>query len=211
MQIEKSESIVALVAALCKARPEFGKVTKDKRAEVKIQAGGAYFYTYADLASVIEATDGPLSKNGLSLIQFPCTDAGGRDGIQTMLAHESGEWIAGFMLLPKLGDKARPQELGGLITYIRRYSACAVLGIASEDNDAGGDKDKKKGPKPTSAGCISTEEQQALFKAAKAAGVSKERVQEIMWEVAAVTKSAELPAEKLVDVLKAFKENNDAI
>jgi hypothetical protein len=53
----------------------------------------------------------------------------------TTILHESGERISGNMKLP---ENTSPQELGSWITYLRRYSLCAMLGIAAdEDDDAG--------------------------------------------------------------------------
>jgi hypothetical protein len=48
------------------------------------------------------------------------------------LRHTSGEQIDGLWPLP---DRGTPQEIGSAITYARRYSLCAVTGVAPADDD----------------------------------------------------------------------------
>jgi hypothetical protein len=53
--------------------------------------------------------------------------------VETVLMHESGEWIKGTIsLIPKADD---PQSVGSALTYARRYSLSAILGVASEEDD----------------------------------------------------------------------------
>jgi len=64
--------------------------------------------------------------------------------ISTMLIHESGEWIQQEGLtLPN--EKNTAQGAGGAVTYGRRYSLSAMLGIATEqDDDGNGSQNDKK-------------------------------------------------------------------
>ena len=59
---------------------------------------------YADLASVWDACRGPLAENGLSVVQLPgqtlILDSGALVEVQTMLLHESGEWIGETLQIP---------------------------------------------------------------------------------------------------------------
>jgi len=59
-------------------------------------------------------------------------------GVETILAHESGEWIGSTIFLP-LGEekgKSQAQLAGSVITYLRRYSLAGILGMyADEDGD----------------------------------------------------------------------------
>jgi hypothetical protein len=50
------------------------------------------------------------------------------------LLHTSGQWMASSYPLPR---QAGAQEMGSFITYARRYSLCAILGIAGEDDNDG--------------------------------------------------------------------------
>jgi hypothetical protein len=51
----------------------------------------------------------------------------------TTLVHASGQWIKGEM--PIITNKMDPQGLGSAITYYRRYSLAAMIGVAPDDDD----------------------------------------------------------------------------
>lgn len=124
----QSENINELAAALAKAQGEMQAPKKDKTAKA-----GTYSYGYADLASVIDAVRGPLSKHGLSFAQLVTMSERGIT-LQTTLMHSSGQWIGcEYPLLPGGTAQARGSDL----TYARRYSLCAITGIAAEDDDDG--------------------------------------------------------------------------
>lgn len=122
-----SEEISELVGALAKARAQ---MTSPKKGEVA--NAGTYRYTYADLASVWEAVRAPLTSNGLSVAQFPEVD-GNSVSVETRLFHESGQWLSNSLTLH--AAKPDPQGIGSAITYARRYSLMALVGIAPEDDD----------------------------------------------------------------------------
>lgn len=93
-----------------------------------------YTYDYADLSACSEAILPLLGKNGLAFSTRP-TLVDGKFVLVYELLHESGESKSGIFPLAASG---RPQDLGSLLTYYRRYALCAVTGIApgGEDNDA---------------------------------------------------------------------------
>ena len=90
---------------------------------------------YADLRSVWNAIREPLAANGLAIVQTAVTAPEGQTGIQTTLMHTSGQWIDGIMYLPSR-KKDDPQQYGSAITYARRYSLAAMVGVYQEDDDA---------------------------------------------------------------------------
>jgi hypothetical protein len=144
--MQKSEQIGQLVAALAKAHAQFKTIGKDKTAKIQ-SAKGAFSYTYADLATVIDATLPALSANGLAVVQ-PVRLAEGQIVVTTILAHSSGEWISEEMSWPVADTDNR--SIGSGVTYARRHSYLAVIGAAStdEDDDAqsarGGDHETAK-------------------------------------------------------------------
>ena len=97
---------------------------------------------YADLASVWAAIRKPLTDNGLAVIQ---TTEPYLDGITvvTTLLHTSGESFTARLsceIPPSKPDKngiVKPniQGLGSTITYLRRYSLTAMVGVAPIDDD----------------------------------------------------------------------------
>lgn len=123
--MNKSESIKSLAIAMNQAQSQMGGAHKG--------ANNPFFKSkYADLGSVIEAVKLPFAENGLSYVQFPIED-GGRVGIETILMHESGEWLSNSFTVQL--SKQDAQGAGSAITYCRRYGLQAVAGIPSEDDD----------------------------------------------------------------------------
>lgn len=121
-----------LAAALAKAQAAFPKVLKDREAKIE-SAKATYSYKYSDLASLLDAVRKPLSDNGLALSQpIEITPTG--MVLHTMLLHSSGAHLDSYY---PLASHDRPQEMGSEITYSRRYTAGAILCIASEEDDDG--------------------------------------------------------------------------
>lgn len=122
--MNQSTTIGALAASLAKAQKSFKPAIKD--------ANNPFFKSkYVDLAGAIDAVRDALADNGLALVQS--TDAGDKMVLHTTLLHSSGEWISGTY--PITAVKTDPQGIGSAVTYARRYSLMALLGIAAEDDD----------------------------------------------------------------------------
>jgi len=126
-----------LNAALAKVQAELPRITKDEKADIKGEKNGRPFsikYSYADLTAISDLILPLLGRNGLAFSTRP-TLVGGKFVLVYNLLHESGEQLDGIFPLASSG---KPQELGGLITYYRRYALCAVTGVApgGEDDDA---------------------------------------------------------------------------
>jgi hypothetical protein len=125
--MNKSESIKELASALSKAQ---GKI----KGAVKDSANPFFKSKYADLASVVEAIREAFSANGLSYIQQVSESEKDEVRVETVLMHSSGEWInCGILALPV--SKADAQGYGSALTYARRYSLSAAVGVAPEDDD----------------------------------------------------------------------------
>ena len=122
----KSETIGKLAAAL-------SKVQANLKGAVKDSSNPFYKSKYADLESVWEACREQLAINELSVAQ-PMAIVDGRNAIETVLMHSSGEWISGVQLLSEV--KPDPQATGSAITYARRYALAAMIGIIQTDDDA---------------------------------------------------------------------------
>lgn len=126
--MNKSENISELAKAL--------NIFQGKLKAVKKDGVNPFFKThYATLDAIWEAIREPLSTNGLAITQTLGQSSDGKALLDTTLLHTSGEWLSGSMLLNPV--KEDPQGLGSAISYARRYSLCAMLGIvADEDDDA---------------------------------------------------------------------------
>jgi hypothetical protein len=86
---------------------------------------------YADLASIWDAIREPLTKNALSVTQTTHLSDGAFT-LTTILRHASGQWVSSEYPLP---TTAKPQEYGAALTYARRYSLSAIVGIAADEDD----------------------------------------------------------------------------
>lgn len=142
--MNQSETINELAAALSKAQAEIRGYKED--------SSNPFFRSrYGDLTSVWAAAREPLTKNGLSVVQTleglapVSVDVENKNGstervylspvcVHTTLLHESGQWIRGSITM--MPDKPGPQAAGSAITYARRYSLAAIVGIAPQDDDA---------------------------------------------------------------------------
>jgi len=141
--MEKSESIKELAVALNKVQATMQTAKKGSE--------NPFFHSkYADLLSVWDACRETLTSNGLSVAQIADMDSEGRAVLETVLMHTSGEWIKGR--LPLSTVKTDPQGQGSAITYARRYSLSAIIGLCTEEDDdaeaaMSRGKQKKESPK----------------------------------------------------------------
>lgn len=128
--MNKSASIAKLSQALAKAQAEMPVV--------RMNATNPFLKNkYADLGAVIETSRPILAKHALSVSQFP-TGQGEQIGVTTILMHESGEYLEETIFINASDSKGLSvaQSAGVVISYLRRYSWAAVLGLyADEDTD----------------------------------------------------------------------------
>lgn len=127
--MSQSELINELASALSKAQGEMQAAIKDK-------VNPFFKSSYADLGSVWDAARPVLSKYGLCIMQTTEISADGSKTIMvTTLAHTSGQWMKSY--LPLNPSKNDSQGIGAAITYLRRYSLSAIVGVVCDDDDDG--------------------------------------------------------------------------
>ena len=123
--MKSSDTLSKLAPALVKAQAAMAGATKS--------AANPFFKSkYANLEEVIRVVKEPFAANGLCFIQNPVSGEG-TAGVETIILHESGEFISNEFLLKC--SKADPQGMGSAITYARRYGLQSACGIPSEDDD----------------------------------------------------------------------------
>ena len=166
--MNKSESIKNLAAALAMAQAEMPVAVFD--------ATNPFLKSkYASLGSVIQASRPILAKHKLSLVQFPISQGtphpacghllpsaekeggarvtGDYIGVESILTHESGEFVAERILIPLTEEKgkSRVQSAGSTLTYLRRYSWASILGMYSDEDSDGSSPAQAFHPKPATA------------------------------------------------------------
>ena len=148
--METSQELQQLAEALAKAQAELSPVPFDSN-------NPFYHSRYASLSAVIAEVRKVLPKHGLSIVQTPTSHMEFGifyAGVETMLIHDSGQWIKGSVAVPvvatelievftrrfnKDGDAyyASPnilQEAGKIITYLRRYGIVSILMLSAEED-----------------------------------------------------------------------------
>lgn len=139
---EVAEKTDASVASLFENIPtEIAKALIELQAEVRALDKSAkndhFKNTYAPLDEVMDNALPLLSSHSLGLMQWPTT-RDDRHYLHTTLFHESGVSIKGDIEL--LLVKKDPQGLGSAITYTRRQTVMAILGLSAKDEDDDGNK-----------------------------------------------------------------------
>lgn len=117
----------ALYTALLSAQADFNPVVKNK------QNPHLKNY-YADLGAVLDAVIDPLATHGLLIVQRFASEQAAPVLITELIHAESGQSISSTLPIVSK-DPSDPQKLGGAITYARRYSLLALLGLSPEDDD----------------------------------------------------------------------------
>lgn len=142
--METSTQINELAEALSKFQGKMKPVIFDS-------SNPYYKSKYASLSALVSCAAPILSENGLSVTQILEEDG----TVETLLLHKSGQWLSSRLKLNPV--KSDPQGVGSAITYTRRYSYAAILGLVSDEDDDGnaasGLNDKKQNtstemPKP---------------------------------------------------------------
>ena len=193
----------ALAAALVKAQADMPALQRDK-------LNPHFKSRYLSLESLLGEVLPVLNGNGLALVQLPTAsfspDGAALPSLRTILVHgESGESIETTMLL--LASKSDPQGQGSAITYARRYSLMSMLGLsADEDDDGNAATGRARGSRQSPKGqTISETERKRLFPLAKEAGITTDRLKELVREHAGVESTNDIPKAKYDALLAAVK------
>lgn len=126
----QSQDTTKLAAALM-------QVQRDLQPAIKDAANPFTLNRYATFNCVMDTCREVLLANGIWLCQYPVQVEVGHMGLVTKLTHaESGQWQASLAVVPL--PKADPQGYGSCITYAKRYSLTAMLGMVTEDDDGEG-------------------------------------------------------------------------
>lgn len=120
-----------ITKALCKFIQQVGTIEEKDTAQ---------YGKFADLSTVLSTVNPALAANGLAVIHTTKV-VEGKNVLITNLLHTSGESITSEMLLPlNTGGRGNPMhQEGGAITYCRRYSLLAILGLNAGIPDNDGD------------------------------------------------------------------------
>lgn len=123
----RTESIIKIAPALLAAQKKIGPAVKTGK--------NPFFHSnYSTLGDVMEACKEILNEHGIVVLQ-PVGVGNSGSYVETVLLHESGEYISDRMMLA-VKSPNDPQALGSAISYARRYSLQSMCFIPSSDDDA---------------------------------------------------------------------------
>lgn len=123
-----SAEITDISAALSAFQGSIEQPRLEKEVKVKTRTGGEYKFKYADLSACVKAAAPSLKEHGLSVSQIISEGK-----LITLLTHKSGQWFKSELMLPT--QSTDYQSFGSAITYLKRYSYCAILGIVADTDD----------------------------------------------------------------------------
>lgn len=135
----QSENIADLMKDLVQLQAELPTMPKD---------ASGYGYKYTSLDTIVSTIKPIMAKHNLAFMQ----SVGGLENvtITTRIFNAMGQYIEDTVQLPTIqaNKMNNAQVLGAVITYMRRYTLCALLGItADEDVDAAlPAKEEKRAP-----------------------------------------------------------------
>ena len=190
----RSEQINELAAALAKAQGAMENATKNK-------ANPHFKSKYADLAAVLDAIRAPLSANGLATVQT-MQIAERCIILRTTLLHASGQYIATDY---PIAAGLKPQEMGSAMSYGRRYSLTALVGIAQDDDDANAANAVAPATQPTIAAKISEDHLSRL----RALIDTKDTDAGAVCQMFNVASLADISRDKLAAIVAAIKAMPD--
>lgn len=130
---DKSE----LFEALARAQANFDQVKKSGKANIPMKSGANYTYNFAKLSDVLGATIPALNAEGIYFSQNPnysFSSNGAMVTIVSTLSHKSGASIS-HESIPLFYNMNDAKQAGSVMTYLRRYGACQLLGIEGDDDD----------------------------------------------------------------------------
>lgn len=137
-QLQKSPS------GLDKLAPAYVKAWGQMGTGVKKDAHNPHHKSdYATLEAVLNVVKPALAANGLALLQCPGGMGDGKASLVNILMHESGQVIQIVAQCDVPGQTKKDgtvtppnaQMMGSANSYLRRYSAGAIGGLASVDDD----------------------------------------------------------------------------
>lgn len=115
----------ALFAAIAQAQGEVENAQKS--------AINSHFKNrYADLAEVLNTVRPVFARHGLAIIQSVSSDQQ-LVTVATTIAHKEGGFVTSSMSCTSPTSKI--QDLGSMVTYLRRYSVAAMTCISQADDD----------------------------------------------------------------------------
>lgn len=135
----QSTQVNELVTALAKAQGEMQLASKNQK--------NTFFKSgYADYDEIVSSSRPALTKNGLAVTHQLISN--GSSLLITTLWHSSGQFLSSIVKIKP--DKQDIQTIGKYITYMKRYSYAALVGVTVGEVDDDGESLMNRSPEQSS-------------------------------------------------------------
>ena len=138
-RVEKRDAQRAFFEAVASFQEQCPEIHHSKTAKIKTKSGVEFSYTYAPLPEITRTIRPALRDNGLSY-SWEVSASNGVLDITAVLRHVDGHEVRSSFPVPisKDGRMSDAQASGAALTYGRRQSLIAVLGLTTADQDVDG-------------------------------------------------------------------------
>ncbi len=141
--LRRDRGAAAMTATDSGLMPALLSAQADMPAIQKTKINPAFRSKYVSLDSLMSEVMPVLNRHGLIWVTLPGRDEHGDPALTYRLIHaQTGEAITGTM--PLMLSKTDPQGQGSAITYARRYSLMAVLGLVADEDDDGNSASRRQ-------------------------------------------------------------------
>lgn len=138
-RVDAEQARRAYFEALARAQEEMPEVPKSRTAQIATRSGASYSYRYAALEDITRTIRPVLRRHGLSYA-WDVSQGEGALVVTCVLRHVDGHEERASFPVP-VDTSARmsdAQKNGAALTYGRRQSLIAVLGLTTADDDLDG-------------------------------------------------------------------------
>lgn len=132
-------------SALCSFQANKPDLIKGKKVSMKLKSGFTKEYNYNPLPTVQKAIDPVLTQYGLSY-RWEVSNQEGKNVVTCIISHVDGHSEKTQISAPNddSGNKSAVQSIASTISYLKRYSLEAALGLASDEDNDGATQPKKE-------------------------------------------------------------------
>lgn len=186
-RMEAREARRAFIAALAQFKADCPSIISKDAVVDFAGAKGRTYYRHASIGNVVATVTPHLSRYGLSLTWAPVQADGIKGGLKmrTTLTHVLGHSESVELEAPRdeSGNKNAIQSVGSTGTYLQRYGALMLLGLATSEHDDDGHSSPRgetRNEKPAPQGKVERSSNDRAAKAIKvlsAYGLSTESLE----------------------------------
>lgn len=200
-RVDDRNARAAFFEALAVVQESMPEIPKKRTAKIATRGGGSYAYRYAALEDITRTIRPVLRQHGLSY-SWDVAQSDGALIVTCVLRHVDGHEERASFPVP-VDNKAAmsdAQKHGAALTYGRRQSLVAVLGLTTADDDVDG------AGVGGAADTITAEQAADLEDLIEATGVDRAKL--LRW--AGVSSLADLPADRYAQALKLLERKRGA-